>query len=170
VAKCAPPLRSRAEREELWRLLADGALPMVASDHSPAPPEMKTSADFFGVWGGISGCQSTLQLLLTEGHAARGLSLERIAAATSEYVARRFGLWPAKGQIAAGADADLALVDLAHSATLRADDLLYRHRQSPYVGRILRGRVARTMLRGATVYLDGKIVSEPLGRLLTPRR
>ena len=170
VAKCAPPPRSQIEQDELWRLLADGTLPMVASDHSPAPPEMKTSADFFQVWGGISGCQSTLQLLLTEGHVARNLPLERIAAVTSEDVARRFGLWPSKGQLAAGADADLALVDLAHSGVLRADDLLYRHRQSPYVGRTLRGRVARTLLRGTTVYLDDKIVAQPMGQLLTPRR
>lgn len=166
VAKCAPPLRTRAEQEQLWRLLADGTLPMVASDHSPAPPDLKTSTDFFQVWGGISGCQSTLQLLVTEGYGARGLPLERIAAVTTEYPARRFGLWPAKGQLAVGADADLALVDLAHSSVVRPDDLLYRHRHSPYVGRTLRGRVARTLVRGTTVYLDGKIVSAPIGRLL----
>ncbi len=168
VAKCAPPLRPRAEVEALWRALFAGDLPMVASDHSPAPASLKAGDNFFKLWGGVSGCQSTLQLLLTEGHERRGLPLETIAAVTSGYVARRFGLAPAKGSLAAGADADLALVDLAHSAVLRDEDLRYRHRHSPYAGRTLRGRVARTLVRGVTVYRDGKIVSEPIGRLLTP--
>lgn len=169
VAKCAPPLRSGVERDELWRHLADGTLPMVTSDHSPAPPELKRSSDFFQVWGGISGGQSTLQLLLTEGHRARGVPLTTLARATSAAVARRFALWPSKGSLAVGADADLVLVDLTHSAALRADDLLYRHRHSPYAGRTMRGRIVRTVLRGATVYQDGKIVAPPRGRLLTPR-
>ncbi len=168
VAKCAPPLRPRAEVEALWRALSAGDLPMVASDHSPAPADLKAGDDFFKVWGGVSGCQSTLQLLLTEGHERRGLPLETIVAVTSGYVAARFGLAPAKGSLAVGADADLALVDLTHSAILRDEDLRYRHRHSPYVGRQLRGRVARTLVRGVTIYRDGEVVSEPIGRLLTP--
>jgi allantoinase len=124
--------------------------------------------NYFKVWGGISGCQSTLQLLLTEGHFRRALPLETIAGATSDFVARRFGLAARKGRLAVGADADLALVDLRHSATLRSDDLLYRHRHSPYVGRTLRGRVVRTLVRGTTVFLDGQVVSGPIGQLLTP--
>ena len=60
VAKCAPPLRPREEREALWQALADGTLPMVASDHSPAPWELKSGEDAFAAWGGISGCQTML--------------------------------------------------------------------------------------------------------------
>jgi len=169
VAKCAPPLRPADEVAALWQHLLGGDLAIVASDHSPAPPDMKTGDDFFRIWGGISGCQSTLQVLLEEGHARRGLPLETIAGVTAWNVARRFGLAPAKGRIAVGADADLALVDLGHSAALRADELLYRHRQSPYVGRTLRGRVVRTLVRGTTVARDGKIVIDhPIGRLVTP--
>jgi len=167
VAKCAPPPRSPAEQDALWRHIADGTLPMVTSDHSPAPPELKAAPDFFGVWGGISGCQSTLPALLTEGYAVRGLPLAAIAALLAGYAARRFGL-PGKGWVGVGADADLALVDLGHTGTLAAGDLFYRHRHSPYVGRSLRGRVARTLLRGRTVFLDGRIVAEPDGRLLRP--
>jgi len=167
VAKCAPPLRPRAEQDALWRYIADGTLPMVTSDHSPAPPALKAAPDFFGVWGGISGCQSTLAVLLTEGYAARGLPPATIAALLAGYAARRFGL-PGKGRIAVWADADLALVDLGHAGTLAAGDLFYRHRHSPYIGRSLRGRVARTLLRGRTVFLDGRIVAEPAGHLLRP--
>ncbi|HWQ12391.1 MAG TPA: allantoinase [Roseiflexaceae bacterium] len=167
VAKCAPPLRSRAELEALWAHLLDGSLPMVASDHSPAPASMKADANFFKVWGGISGCQSTLPLLLTEGHVRRGLPLTAIAAATAQYVARRFHV-PHKGALAEGCDADLALVDLRAAEELQADDLLYRHRHSPYVGRALRGRVVRTLVRGLTVYRNRAVVSAPVGRLVRP--
>ena len=108
-----------------------------------------------------------MQLLLTDGYIQRQLPLETIAAVTSEFVARRFGL-PQKGRLAVGADADLALVDLDHSAALTRDDLHYRHRHSPYIGRTLRGRIVRTIMRGTTVFLDGKIVAAPCGKLLRP--
>ena len=170
VAKCAPPIRSRQEQEELWAHLFAGTLPMVASDHSPAPADMKSSDNFFQVWGGISGCQSLLQLLLTEGHTRRDLPLTTIAGVTAGYVARRFGVAPRKGRLEVGADADLLLVDLGSSQVLRAEELLYRHKHSPYVGRELRGRVVRTLVRGVTVWLEGKVVSGPVGRLITSVR
>jgi allantoinase len=167
VAKCAPPLRPAAEQAELWTLLGDGTLPMIASDHSPAPADMKTGADFFRIWGGISGCQSTLPLLLTEGHLARNIPLTRLADATAGYVARRFRL-PGKGRLAVGADADLALVDLSWDATIQAEDLQYRHKHSPYVGRRLRGPVMRTLLRGQSILVDGKVYGKPLGQFVRP--
>lgn len=167
IAKCAPPLRPQAEQDALWQHIFDGTLSMVTSDHSPAPASMKTDANFFSVWGGISGCQSTLHVLLTDGHARRGLPLTTIAALLSENVARRFRP-PQKGRIAVGMDADVALVDLAQQFTLTSGELFYRHRHSPYVGRAFNGRVVRTLVRGTTVFQDGKIVSEPIGRLLRP--
>ncbi len=168
VAKCAPPLRDRVEQEALWQELFAGNIPMVVTDHSPAPADMKTDANFFKVWGGISGCQSLLQLLLTEGYFLRELPLTTLAAVTSEYAAHRFGLWPRKGGLAIGCDADLALVDLQASGELHSDDLYYRHPHSPYVGRTLRGRVQRTLVRGNTVFLDGQFAPTPVGRLLKP--
>jgi allantoinase len=167
IAKCAPPLRSREEREALWQALEDETLPMVASDHSPAPWTMKSTDDAFAAWGGISGSQTMLPLLLSEGHRARGLKLDLIARITSGYVARRFRL-PGKGRLEPGADADLVLVDLTVSEELLAADLHYRHRHSPFVGRTLSARVARTLVRGRTVFADGRIVGPPAGRLLIP--
>lgn len=166
VAKCAPPIRSQREQDALWQHIVGGTLPMVVSDHSPAPPEMKQRDNFFAIWGGISGCQSVLQLLLTDGYYQRGLSLSAIASLTSGAIARRFGLYPRKGQLAPGADADLALVDVQAQEVLKAEDLLYRHRHSPYVGKMLRGRIVRTLVRGQTVFREGKVVSNPIGRLL----
>jgi allantoinase len=139
----------------------------IENDPKPILNSQSSTNNFFEIWGGISGCQSTLQLLLTDGYLQRQLPLEIIAAVTSEFVARRFGL-PQKGRLVVGADADLALVDLAHSATLQASDLHYRHQHSPYVGRTLHGRIVRTLVRGTTVFLDGEIAASPSGRLLRP--
>jgi allantoinase len=168
VAKCSPPIRSQAEQDALWQQIFAGNLPMVVSDHSPAPANMKTDANFFKVWGGISGCQSVLQLLLTEGSDKRHLPLSSIASLTADNIARRFGLSPAKGHLVPGADADLVLVDLQSRSQLQANDLFYRHKHSPYIGMTLRGRIVRTLLRGNTVFLEGKIVSAPIGRFLKP--
>src|SRR5215211_2515170 len=169
VAKCAPPLRPRKDLEELWGQLFGGNVEFVTSDHSPAPPEMKVGDDFFRIWGGIMGCQSLLHVMLDQGYHERGLPLAQIVALTSGKVAERFGL-SEKGRLEVEADADLALVDLDSSFPLRADDLLYRHKMSPFVGDTFRGRVVRTILRGTTVFHEGKIVSEPVGRLLSPGR
>lgn len=169
LAKCAPPLRPREDLESLWREVFDGNVEFVASDHSPCPPDMKAGDDFFRAWGGISGCQTLLNATLDEGHHERGLPLEAVAALTSANVAARFGL-AGKGRLEVGADADLALVDLRSSFTLRAEDLFYRHEISPYVGRTFRGKVVRTIVRGKTVFLDGRIVSDPVGRFLRPER
>lgn len=168
VAKCAPPLRTRADQEALWSHLFAGDLLLIASDHSPAPMEMKTAANFFQVWGGISGCQSLLSLLLTEGHHRRHLELPFIVAMTAENVARRFHLYPQKGTLSVGADADLILVDLENDHQLQSHDLYYRHPHSPYTRRKFGGRIVRTLVRGTTVFLQGKIVSTVPGRLLRP--
>jgi allantoinase len=167
AAKCAPPLRSRQHLEALWGQIVEGNVQFVTSDHSPAPPEMKVGDDYFKIWGGIMGCQSLLNVMLDEGHRERGLPLQRVAALLSANVAERFG-FPEKRHLEVGADADLALVDLDSSFTLRAEDLFYRHKMSPYVGRTFCGNVARTVVRGTTVFRDGVVVSEPVGRLLRP--
>jgi allantoinase len=169
-AKCAPPLRNETIRAALWRGLQTEQITTIASDHSPSPPELKTGMDFFKVWGGISGVQSTLSILLTEGHWKRGVALQLLSKLTSSNVARRFRLPPDKGQIATGADADLAIVDLAKTFEVRSQDIFYRHRQSPYVGRQLTGKVVRTILHGQTVFAEGRMVSQARGRLVKPVR
>jgi len=169
VAKCAPPLRPREDLEDLWEQVSAGNAAFVTSDHSPCPPEMKAGKDLFRAWGGIMGCQSTLNVMLDEVHHKRGLPLAQVAALTSGNVAERFG-FPQKGRLEVGADADLALVDLGASFTLREEDLLYRHKTSPFVGRMFRGSVVRTLVRGKTVFREGKVVWEPVGRFIKPYR
>jgi allantoinase len=169
-AKCAPPPRSAEEQQKLWARLLAGEVDTIGSDHSPSPPGMKTDANFFKVWGGISGVQHTLPLLLTEGHLRRGAPLSLISRLLSQNVATCFALPTTKGRIEIDGDADLALVDLKSELEVRLEELFYRHRQTPYAGRKLRGRVVRTLLRGQTIFHEGKIVATPAGRLLKPQR
>ncbi len=162
AGKCFPPFRTAADRDGLWRLLATGELPIVVSDHSPSTLELKQGDDFFKIWGGLSGCQSTRRLLL-----ARSLDARRLAAATATNVARRFAL-AGKGEIAPGNDADLWLVDLTHTDVLRREELLYKNRFSAHEGQPVRGRTVRTIRRGETVFADGKVVVESGGRFMRP--
>ncbi len=165
-AKCAPPLRSDNERAALWEAVLRGEVDFIASDHSPSPPDLKAREDFFEVWGGIAGVQSTLDTLLTDG-LTHGLPLSKIARLTSTAPAERFGI-ARKGRLEPGFDADLVLIDLAETHTLSADDLLSRHKVSPYLGETFRGRVRRTLVRGRTVFADGK-VTDHRGRFLQPQ-
>ena len=166
VAKCSPPLRPRQDLDELWGAVLDGVIDLVASDHSPSRPELKLGDDAFAAWGGIAGCQTLLRVLLTEGP-PRGLSLEAIARLSAGAPARRFGL-AGKGSLEVGADADLALVDLDARAELTAGELRSRHRLNPLIERQMRGRVARTIVRGSTVCLGGDMVASPGGRFVRP--
>jgi allantoinase len=168
IAKCAPPLRSAKEQENLWKQVIAGELTTVGSDHSPSPPDMKHNANFFKVWGGISGAHHALSILLTEAHHKRAVPLPLISGLLSGNVAKRFNLPETKGRIAVGADADFALVNLGRSFDVQEDELFYRHPDTPYLDRRLRGRVVRTILRGRTVFNDCDIVAQPPGRLIRP--
>ncbi|HEY3864122.1 MAG TPA: allantoinase AllB [Verrucomicrobiae bacterium] len=165
IAKCAPPPRSASESEALWAEFLAGRILTIGSDHSPSPPEMKTGADFFKAWGGISGAQHLLPLIFS-----RPVDLSLVARATSANVAQRFQLPPSKGKLAIGADADLALVKLGGDAEIKSSELFYRHQQSPYVGRHLQASVQRTILRGQTIFEAGQIKGEPRGQLVRPVR
>lgn len=169
VLKCAPPVRSGGEQAALWSAVLAGNVDLIGSDHSPSSPELKEGDDFFTIWGGISGVQSTLPVLLSEGYRARGLPLEAICHLLAEHPARRFG-FTRKGRIEVGFDADLTLVDLGAEFTLGAERLFYRHPQSPYLGRTFQGTVVRTLVGGQTVFVEGKINPEVHGRFVRPEK
>jgi allantoinase len=166
VAKCAPPLRDAGQQDGLWTQLLNGAINVVASDHSPAPPEMKTG-DFGRAWGGIAGVQSTLPVLLDRGYHCRQLPLERIASLLNLEPARRFRI-AGKGGLAIGLDADLAMVALHRSAELLPGHLKQRHAISPYLGASFRGCVVRTIRRGETIFASGEITAAGGGRFVRP--
>jgi allantoinase len=160
TAKCAPPLRTFLDQRDLWNRLDQ--VTTIGSDHSPSPPEMKRGKDFFRIWGGISGCQHLLPLL-----ADSEMPVHDIHRLTSVNVAGRFRMTE-KGGLVVGRDADFSIVDMNARDEVTTKSLRYRHRQSPYVGRTLGSRVVRTVLRGQTIYRDGKLVARPIGKLVRP--
>lgn len=171
-AKCAPPLRPEATRLRLWQALRGGGIDTIGSDHSPAPPEMKSSPDFFAIWGGISGVQHGFPLLVSEalktGGGADGPALPLLARLLAANVARRFRL-AGKGAVAEGNDADFTLLDLDAEHALSNADLLYRHRQGPYDGRKCTVRVKQTFVRGRRAWRDDGIAPDaPAGQFLRP--
>jgi allantoinase len=169
AAKCAPPIRSRDNVEKLWNEVLGGHVDTIGSDHSPCNWEEKQKGmeNIWQAWGGISGIQSMLPVLLTEGYHKRRLPLELLVKMTSSNPARLFGLYPQKGAIVPGADADLVLVDLEKEWTLTADDLFYKNKHSAYVGRKFKGKVISTVVRGEVVFDKEQIQAQPgYGKLL----
>ncbi len=168
-AKCAPPIRDEKRRMALWQELRAGNIHTVGSDHSPSPPDMKTSKDFFEIWGGIAGVQHGFQLLMNECADTADKDLPRLAAVLARNVARRFRLDDRKGLLAVGRDADFTLVEYGPKHTIKADELWTRHRISPYVGRSSKVRVTHTYVRGCPVWADGGVASgSPKGQFLRP--
>jgi allantoinase len=168
--KCAPPIRWAENREMLWKALEQGLIDMVATDHSPCLPELKSREEgrWDRAWGGIASLGLALPVLWT-GMCKRGLDLEKIAGWMSAGPAHLAGLSGRKGAIAAGADADFVVFDPESTWTVSPADLHFRHKISPYLGAELRGIVRQTWLRGEAVFRDGQFVGEPRGRELEGR-
>jgi allantoinase len=172
--KCAPPIRSAADRDALWQGLLEGTLDAVVSDHSPCPPEMKAlagsgagaSGDFMRAWGGISSLQLGLSIVWS-GMRARGIPLERLATWMGSAPARLLGLSGRKGAIAPGYDADLVGWMPDETFTVQPGTLLHRHPITPYAGAQLSGVVHSTFVRGTCVYDRQHGVRGVQGRLIT---
>jgi allantoinase len=162
--KCAPPIRSRGNCEQLWQGLRDGTIDLVATDHSPCPPEMKRLAEgnFRSAWGGIASLSLALPLMYTEA-SKRGFSLSDIANWMSEAPANLAGCHAQKGRLARGHHADFVVFDPESEFLVSEDRLHYRHPVSPYLGEKLRGVVKATYLRGRKVFGDGEFPGEPIG-------
>ncbi len=163
--KCAPPIREAENRERLWDALRAGLIDTIGSDHSPAPPDLKHLADgdVSRAWGGIASLQIALPAVWTEA-CRRGFGIEAIPAWMSHQPALLVGLEHRKGQIAAGLDADLVVFDPESTFTVSAGSLYHRHKATPYLGRVLRGRVETTYLRGRAIYRSGRFAESGSGR------
>ncbi len=164
LLKCAPPIRGKANREALWEGLRDGTIDLIATDHSPCPPEMKRLEEgrFDRAWGGIASLSVALAVIWTEA-SQRGFGLEDVARWMSAGPAALAGMSGRAGMIAAGREASLVIFDPDEVWTVETNYLGFRHGISPYVGESLRGRVVETILRGTTVFARGKAAGEPLG-------
>ena len=163
--KCAPPIRSRENCEKLWGALRDGVIDLVATDHSPCPPEMKRldEGNFRTAWGGIASLSLALPVLWTE-LSRRGFTLAEIARWMAEGPAKLAGCESQKGRIAKGYDADGVVFDPEAKFVATQEHLHYRHRISPYLGEELCGVVKATYVRGNCVFEGGSFPGEPLGR------
>jgi allantoinase len=162
--KCAPPIRSRENCDQLWQGLRDGTIDLVATDHSPCPPEMKRLAEgnFRTAWGGIASLSIALPVMYTEA-TNRGFALTDIARWMAKAPAKLAGCHQRKGRLAAGCDADFVVFEPESEFVVTADRLHYRHPVSPYLGEKLRGVVRATYLRGKKVFSDGEFPGEPIG-------
>jgi len=168
IAKVNPPLRTLADREALWRAIAEGRINVIGSDHVPRHRAAKTD-DIWTASAGFPGLQTLLPVLLSEGHHRRGLPLGRLVDLVTRAPAQIFGLWPRKGQIAIGADADLAVVDLEARHTVRAAEQRSGAGYSIYEGWDLTGAVEHTILRGSFVVRDREVVARGGGHFV-PRQ
>jgi allantoinase len=169
VCKCAPPIRSRQNRERLWQGLRDGVIDLVATDHSPCPPAMKCleEGNFRTAWGGIPSLSLALSLMWTEA-STRGFTLRDIVRWMAEGPARLAGCQMRKGRIAPGFDADFVIFDPEAGFVVTKERLYYRHALSPYLGETLRGVVKATYVRGKLVFLEGEFPGEPAGQEFRP--
>ena len=151
VVKCSPPIRDEKQQAGLWEHAFNGGLDFITSDHSPCTPELKDKENAFEAWGGISGIQNNVDILFDEGVQKRGLPLTKFAKLIATNPADRFGL-ESKGRISIGKDADFVLIKPNASYVLEAEDLEYRNKISPYIGREIGAQVVQTILRGQSIY------------------
>jgi dihydropyrimidinase len=168
---CAPSIKSKNDQEALWQGLKDGTLSAVATDHCPYSHEQKFSGgdDFSLVPGGMAGVETRLPILFHYGVNAEKLSLTQFAYVWAEGPARSFGLFPRKGTVAIGSDADLVIFDPDERWTLKAKDLHMNTDSLSYEGFTITGRPLVTILRGEVIVEDNHLVSDQSIGTLIPR-
>ncbi|MBN2384946.1 dihydroorotase family protein [bacterium] len=150
--KVAPSLKTAGNSERLWQLLKKGTIDFVASDHAPCPPEAKQTGSIWTDYAGIAGTETMLPYLFSEGYLAGKIDLEQLVRISSTNAARRYGLDNRKGAIALGFDADLVLIDPKRDWTVDAHSFQSKGRVSPFQGKIFRGVITQTILRGTVIY------------------
>eukprot|EP00058_Branchiostoma_floridae_P015739 XP_002601227.1 hypothetical protein BRAFLDRAFT_95006 [Branchiostoma floridae] len=165
--KCCPPIRERTNQEHLWHALEAGDIDMVVSDHSPCTADLKLldTGDFVAAWGGVASVQFGLSLFWTNA-AQRNLTVRDLVnwmcVATSDLC----GMGHRKGSLEVGKDADLVIWDPDSTFTVTKDIIQHKNKVTPYLGKVLKGVVHRTLVRGNTVYNSGTFSSQPMGKML----
>lgn len=165
VLKMNPPVRTPFDQRALWEGLLDGTIGAIATDHSPHTEEEKTRPNIWEAVAGFTGVETSMPLLLTEVNRGR-LSLSQYVRVAAENPARIWGLYPRKGVIQVGSDADLAIVDMTMEGIVTSDDLHSRTRVTPFSGYHVRGRPLHTIVRGQVVMREGAVVDRPVGRMV----
>ncbi|WP_127956444.1 dihydropyrimidinase [Serratia microhaemolytica] len=169
----SPPLRTRSERDKLWLGIADNSIDTTASDHCTFPYQQRVAMakdDFSRCPNGLPGVENRLLLLFSEGVMSGRITPSRFVDLTSTKPARLFGLWPQKGSLQLGADADLVLIDPYRTTTIRHEHLHDNSDYSPYEGFVCQGALAMTLSRGNLVAKDGKFVGQAGQGRFVPRQ
>ena len=166
-----PPLRADVDREALWRGIADGTVDTLGSDHAPWTRALKLDPklDVAHPRPGVAELDTMLPLFFTEAVAKERITLERFVALTASNAARLFGLYPRKGTIAVGSDADLVIWETRGRRTIRDEELFSRAGHTVYAGREITAWPKTTIRRGEVVFDDGRIVGRPGGGQPVPR-
>ncbi len=157
--KINPPLRSEEARAGLWRLLTDGYINIVASDHAPHAPEIVD--DIFENPSGSPGIETLVPLMFSEGVSKGNISLSRFTQLVSTNPAKMLKIYPQKGAIRIGSDADLMVLDPKKKWTIEGHNLQTPCKLTVFEGIPVVGRVVSTFVRGKQVYLDGEIIGQP---------
>jgi len=172
-AKCAPALRNTEEIEKMWECVKNGMIDVIGSDHSPSKIEDKDkgNSNIWKAWGGISGIQTMLSTIFTEGTKKRGISLPLLISMMTSAPAKLFGLYPDKGVIQLHSDADIVLMDPGKKWVVTKENLHSRNKHSPFLGKELYGVVTMTILRGKIIYRNGEFDQQPgYGKFIACRR
>jgi allantoinase len=161
--KMNPSLKGPRDVQALWKGLRDGTIDMVTSEHAPGERAEKEAGwtDIWKAWGGVPSIETMLPVLLSEGVNKRRISLTALQRVCCENPAKVFGLYPRKGVIQKGADADLVIVDLKIRRKVRAEDLHYKVGWTPYEGWTFRGWPMMTIRRGEPLYEDEQVIRKP---------
>jgi len=160
LAKVNPPIRSRDNVEFLWRSVLDDTIKTVVSDHACVTKEIK-KGDLWTSLPGFGGTSLMFPILVTEGYHKRGLPLHRIAELSSSNPAKAHNLYPKKGALMVGSDADLAIVDIDQEKEVTLDRLFTAQDFSPEEGMKLKGWADCTILRGRVIFDKGKVTGKP---------
>jgi len=166
--KCAPPIREKANNELLWQALQEGIIDFVATDHCPAPPDVKDPecGDLQKAWGGVSSLQFSLPALWTAAR-QRKIHWSKLAKWLCEKPAALCGWQNKKGKIARGCQADLVIWDPQRRFTVNADVIVHKHRVTPYLNEELYGVVEQTWLSGEQIYYHGDYLELNKGKIIT---
>lgn len=168
-SKMNPPLRTEAMRDALWDEVRSGRVEFITSDHAPWTAALKTKPNIFDNASGLPGVEILLPMLYSQAVVDRSISLHRFVDLISTAPARRYGLYPRKGALTIGGDADVCILDPDATWTFDASMQASVSNWSPYDGMKLRGRVLRTLVRGKQVYDGDEVTTMPgTGKFIRP--
>ena len=166
---CAPPIRDKSQQALLWKALRRGDIQTISTDHCSFTLEQKDAGreDFTKIPGGLPGVETRGELIYSYGVAAKRISAQRMCLALSENPARMYGLFPRKGHLRPGADADIVVYDPGASHVIRADNCVANVDYNPYEGFVTAGGIRQVWLRGNLAVENGKVLDEtPQGRYM----